>query len=63
MRQSQFEAFLLAHTPSNPDFALYCIAKPLTDLHEQSVCFDSEEEFQRFNQRQFEIEQQLRAGT
>jgi len=59
MRTSQFDAFLYAHTPEDPDFALYCIAQPLTNLHEQSICFDSEIEFQQFNERRIEIERLL----
>jgi hypothetical protein len=59
MRESQFTSFLLTHTLSNPDFGLFCIAQPLTNLHEQSICFDSEVEVQRFDQRRIEVERQL----
>ena len=60
VRESQLKSLLLARTPNDPDFGLYCIAQPLTNLSEQSICFDSEVEFQQFNQRRIEVEQQLR---
>jgi hypothetical protein len=59
MRNSQFHPFLAAHHPDDPDFAIYCLSLPPINLSEQSVCFDSDAELQRFMQRRHEIEQAL----
>lgn len=60
MPDSQFHSFVLAHPPADPAAGLYCYAEPLTDIHEQSICFDSKAELDLFLQRKHEIESQLR---
>ncbi len=59
MRKSQLHSFVEAYHPSDPNFALYCLAQPLTNLNEQSICFDSDTELQHFIQRKYEVERAL----
>lgn len=65
MRESQFNTYL-QHTRANKDnsnFGLYCKAEPLTNLAEQSICFDTNEELQRFLAHEFEYRDYLQNGV
>ena len=48
MRKSQLHDVLVAQASTNPTFGLYCQAFPLTNLVEQSICFDSQTELDQF---------------
>lgn len=58
LRNSQLYS-LLANTPGDPNFGLYCLARPLTNLAEQSICFDTSAELEQFMQRRDEVERQI----
>lgn len=60
MRESQFHSYILTNAPADPDFGLYCYAQPLTNIHEQSICFDTKTELDSFLGRKYEVERQLR---
>jgi hypothetical protein len=59
MRKSQLRQVVEAHTPTTPNFGLYCLAFPITNLAEQSICFDSQVELDQFITRRNQVEQEL----
>jgi hypothetical protein len=59
MRKSQLRQVVEAHTPTTPNFGLYCQAFPITNLLEQSICFDSQAELDQFIARRNQVEHQL----
>lgn len=59
MRESQLVELLMTQTPTNPNFGMYCYARPLHDLHEQSICFDTQAELDQYLDRRHEVERQL----
>ena len=59
MRKSQLSQVLLTHTPNIPNFGLYCMAFPITNLSDQSTCFDSKAELDQFVTRRTQVEVQL----
>ena len=59
MRKSQLHDVLVAQASTSPTFGLYCQAFPLTNLVEQSICFDSQTELDQFIVRQSQVERQL----
>ena len=59
MRESQLRQVLVMHTPTTPNFGLYCQAFPITNLLEQSICFDSELELDQFIARHDQVTRQL----
>ncbi len=59
MRKSQLREMLVANTPTNPNFGLYCLAFPITNLLEQSICFDSQAELDQFVTRRNQVAQQM----
>lgn len=60
MRQSQYFALLSDRWAVDQNFGAYCYAYPMTNLAEQSVCFDTEAELNHYSDRQSAIEQALR---
>jgi hypothetical protein len=62
MRKSQLRQVVEAHTPTTPNFGFYCLAFPITNLVEQSICFDSQAELDQFMAHRIQVEQQL-TGT
>ncbi|MBW4436140.1 MAG: hypothetical protein KME04_03335 [Pleurocapsa minor GSE-CHR-MK-17-07R] len=60
MRQSQYVALLSDRWTVDQNFGAYCYAYPITNLAEQSVCFDTEAELNHYSDRQSAVERALR---
>lgn len=62
IRESQLRQLLIQQMPRTPNFGLYCLAFPITNLLEQSICFDSQAEIDQFMARRNQVEHQLTDG-
>ncbi len=62
LRESQLVNLFMTQTPAVENFGMYCYARPLHDLHEQSICFNTQAEIDDFLERKYEIERQLAQG-
>jgi hypothetical protein len=59
MRKSELRQVLVAHMATSPTFGLYCMAFPITNLLEQSICFDSQAELDQFVTRRSAVEREM----
>lgn len=59
MRQSRYFELLSDRWAVDQNFRAYCYAYPMTNLAEQSVCFDTEAELNHYSDRQSAIERAL----